>query len=45
MRDVDERKPDLIIRERTKGRFDSFEDATQRLRGVGETVLRRFKFP
>ncbi|KAG0011184.1 hypothetical protein BGZ82_003099, partial [Podila clonocystis] len=45
MRGVDEKKADLIIQERTKRRFESFEDATQRLRGVGETVLKRFKFP
>ncbi|KAF9328712.1 hypothetical protein BG006_008144 [Podila minutissima] len=45
MRDVDERKADLIIQERTKRLFDSYDDATQRLRGVGKTVLKGFKFP
>ncbi|KAK3826764.1 MAG: hypothetical protein J3R72DRAFT_12604 [Linnemannia gamsii] len=44
MRGVDDRKADLIIQERARRRFDSYEDATQRLRGVGETVLKRFKF-
>ncbi|KAG0342727.1 hypothetical protein BG000_002072 [Podila horticola] len=45
MRGVDDRKADLIIQERTKRKFDSYEDATQRLRGVGRSVLKRFKFP
>ncbi|KAI9240171.1 MAG: hypothetical protein BYD32DRAFT_459061 [Podila humilis] len=45
MRGVDERKAGLIIQERDKRRFDSLEDATQRLHGVGKTVLKRFKFP
>ncbi|KAG0271060.1 hypothetical protein BGZ95_001193, partial [Linnemannia exigua] len=44
MRGVDDRKADLIIQERARRRFDSYEDATQRLGGVGETVLKRFKF-
>ncbi|GJJ67660.1 hypothetical protein EMPS_00006 [Entomortierella parvispora] len=44
IRGIDETKADLIINERTKRRFDSYEDATQRLRGVDDTVLRRFKF-
>ncbi|KAG0351792.1 hypothetical protein BGX24_007764, partial [Mortierella sp. AD032] len=38
-------KADLIVQERTNRKFDSYEDATQRLRGVGATVLKRFKFP
>ncbi|KAG0287648.1 hypothetical protein BGZ97_007036, partial [Linnemannia gamsii] len=45
MRGVDDKKADLIIQERARRRFDSCEDATQRLCGVGETVLQRFKFP
>ncbi|KAK3826416.1 MAG: hypothetical protein J3R72DRAFT_458012 [Linnemannia gamsii] len=42
---VDERKADFIIQERTKREFDSYEDATQRFRGLGAAVLKRFKFP
>ncbi|KAF9580471.1 hypothetical protein BGW38_002878 [Lunasporangiospora selenospora] len=47
MQGVDEVKADLIIRERSKKRFESHEDAAQRLcrRGIGEKVLGRFKFP
>ncbi|KAF9904571.1 hypothetical protein EC991_002560 [Linnemannia zychae] len=45
MRGVDDKKADLIIQERSRRRFDSCEDAAQRLRGVGENVLKRFKFP
>ncbi|KAI1302690.1 hypothetical protein EDD11_005566 [Mortierella claussenii] len=44
MRGISERKADLIIQERTKRQFDSLEDAAQRIDGVGETVLRQFKF-
>lgn len=43
MRSVDDRKANLIIQERARRRLDSYKDATQRLRGVGETVLKRFK--
>ncbi|KAF9095501.1 hypothetical protein BGX27_001265 [Mortierella sp. AM989] len=45
MRGVGDKKADLIIQERAKRRFDSYEDASDRLRGMGETVLRTFKFP
>ncbi|KAG0380321.1 hypothetical protein BGX24_008999 [Mortierella sp. AD032] len=42
---ADDRKPDFIIQERTKRKFDSYEDVTQRLCGVGAAVLKRFEFP
>ncbi|KAK3819964.1 MAG: hypothetical protein J3Q66DRAFT_335951 [Benniella sp.] len=47
MEGVSDVKADLIVQERNKRRFDSYEDATQRLcgRGLGKTVLKRFKFP
>ncbi|KAK3821633.1 MAG: hypothetical protein J3Q66DRAFT_154461 [Benniella sp.] len=43
MAGVGEAKADKIIEERGKRPFDSYEDAIHRLRGVGKTVLKRFK--
>jgi DNA uptake protein ComE-like DNA-binding protein len=37
-------KADLIIRERGRKRFDSLDDASARLHGMGKDVLRGFKF-
>ncbi|KAF9310054.1 hypothetical protein BG003_008980 [Podila horticola] len=45
MRGVSDTKAELIIQERSKRKFDSYKDADKRLRGVGKTVLKDFKFP
>ncbi|KAF9536709.1 hypothetical protein EC957_009924 [Mortierella hygrophila] len=44
MRGVGDGKAELIIQERSKRKFDSYSDADKRLRGVGKTVLKNFKF-